>query len=71
MLAICMQHSSRRLSRYNLPTNEVSLTFCSAKDYIDNFTVNVCGTMNVTRAILPHFRSKSSGTVVFIGSQSG
>ncbi len=47
------------------------LTFHSANDYMDNFKVNVCGTMSVTRTVLPHFRSKSSGTIVFMGSRSG
>jgi NADP-dependent 3-hydroxy acid dehydrogenase YdfG len=66
-----MVRSLRRLSWYCSPTNEVLLTSCSAKDYIDNFTVNVCDTINVTRAILPQFRFKSRGTIIFIGSRSG
>ncbi|PVH95980.1 NAD(P)-binding protein [Periconia macrospinosa] len=41
------------------------------KDYISNFMVNFCGTMNVTRTLIPHFRSKSSGTIIFVGSRAG
>ncbi|KAF1953524.1 NAD(P)-binding protein [Byssothecium circinans] len=41
------------------------------KDYLNNFLVNVCGTINVTGEILHYFRSKNSGTIVFMGSRSG
>jgi len=35
------------------------------------FDVNVFGLMNVTRAILPHFRSRKSGTILNISSGAG
>lgn len=35
------------------------------------FDVNVFGTMNVTRAILPHFRQQKSGMIVNISSSTG
>lgn len=35
------------------------------------YKTNLIGTVNVTRAIMPHFRAKKSGMVVFMGSQSG
>ena len=34
------------------------------------FETNVFGTLNVTNAVLPHMRSKKSGTVVIVGSRS-
>ncbi len=35
------------------------------------FQTNTFGVINTTRAILPHFREKKSGIVVFIGSSGG
>ena len=35
------------------------------------FSTNLFGPLNLTRALLPHFRSKRSGIFVFIGSICG
>ena len=35
------------------------------------FATNLFGVINVTRAILPHFRQARSGTIVFLGSSAG
>lgn len=35
------------------------------------FTVNLFGTMEVTRALLPHFRSRKSGTIITVTSGVG
>ncbi|WP_079240865.1 SDR family oxidoreductase [Chryseobacterium indologenes] len=37
----------------------------------EQFRVNVLGTMNVTRAILPHFRQNKSGIITTISSAAG
>lgn len=37
----------------------------------EQFRVNVFGTMNVIRAILPHFRNNKSGTIATISSAAG
>ncbi len=37
----------------------------------EQFDVNVFGVMNVTREILPHFRSNHGGTILNIGSGAG
>ncbi|KAL4912093.1 hypothetical protein BDW62DRAFT_215292 [Aspergillus aurantiobrunneus] len=42
----------------------------SEEDYVKQFTTNVFGTINTTRAFLPHFRARRAGTVVNIGSMS-
>jgi NAD(P)-dependent dehydrogenase (short-subunit alcohol dehydrogenase family) len=39
--------------------------------FTDAFNTNVLGVINATRAILPHFRGKKSGTVVFLSSSGG
>ncbi|KAF2257654.1 NAD(P)-binding protein [Lojkania enalia] len=41
------------------------------EDWLAQFDTNVFGTIKVTRALLPHFRERRSGTLVFISSLSG
>lgn len=44
----------------------------ASREAIQNqFNVNVFGAMDVTRAILPHFRSKQSGTIINVSSGAG
>ncbi len=43
----------------------------SAADVQKQFDTNVFGVMNVTRAILPHFRAKNSGTILNTTSSGG
>jgi NAD(P)-dependent dehydrogenase (short-subunit alcohol dehydrogenase family) len=42
----------------------------SPGDYLSQFTTNVFGTINVTRAFLPHFRKRREGVIVNIGSMA-
>ncbi|GIC86335.1 putative short-chain oxidoreductase [Aspergillus udagawae] len=39
-------------------------------DYLSQFTTNVFGTINTTRAFLPHFRERRQGVIVNIGSMA-
>lgn len=41
------------------------------EDWLAQFDTNVFGTIKVTRALLPHFRQRRTGTMVFISSLSG
>ncbi|OJD27207.1 hypothetical protein ACJ73_01412 [Blastomyces percursus] len=41
------------------------------KKFIGQFRTNLFGTSNVTRSILPRFRSRRAGTIVVIGSVAG
>lgn len=38
---------------------------------VAQFETNFFGVIKTTQAVLPHFRGKKSGTVVFIGSTGG
>jgi NAD(P)-dependent dehydrogenase (short-subunit alcohol dehydrogenase family) len=40
----------------------------SHDQWFNQFNTNVFGTLNTTRAFLPHMRSSKAGIVVFIGS---
>ncbi|RHZ49210.1 putative short-chain oxidoreductase [Aspergillus thermomutatus] len=39
-------------------------------EYLSQFTTNVFGTINTTRAFLPHFRERREGVIVNIGSMA-
>lgn len=39
--------------------------------FVAQFNTNVFGVINVTRALLPHFREKRSGVIVYTGSLGG
>lgn len=44
---------------------------CDEKDVRAQYEVNVFGTMNVCRAILPHMRARHAGTIINIASMGG
>ncbi|KAF2024069.1 NAD(P)-binding protein [Setomelanomma holmii] len=41
------------------------------EDWLAEFDTNVFGVIKVTKALLPHFRTRKAGTMVFISSRSG
>ena len=43
----------------------------SHERFVSQFNTNLFGVINVTRAILPHFRDKKSGNILFLGSSGG
>lgn len=43
----------------------------SQEQFQKQFATNVWGTVNTTRAVLPYFRERKAGTLVFIGSVGG
>ncbi|KAF2203563.1 short-chain oxidoreductase [Delitschia confertaspora ATCC 74209] len=43
----------------------------SIDSYLDQFDINFFGVIKVTQAILPHFRERKSGSIVFLGSSGG
>lgn len=44
---------------------------CSVKDQVEQFNVNYFGPVRAIQAVLPHMRSKHTGTIINIGSVSG
>lgn len=40
------------------------------EDMDSSFKVNFHGPLNITRAILPRFRAKNKGTLLYVGSQA-
>ena len=49
-------------------TSIANLGMHSSEKFLAQLHTNVLGPLNVTRALLPHFRQKKSGTVLFVGS---
>ncbi|KAL9559432.1 hypothetical protein PS6_000754 [Mucor atramentarius] len=47
------------------------LEFASTKQAYDQFNTNVFGLLSVTRAVLPHMRSKKTGVIVNVSSGAG
>jgi len=43
----------------------------SKEGWLAQINTNLLGTISVTRAILPHFRQRRAGKIVFIGSKNG
>jgi NAD(P)-dependent dehydrogenase (short-subunit alcohol dehydrogenase family) len=41
------------------------------EQWVEQYNTNVFGAVDVTRAFMPHFRSKKGGVVVFMGSVGG
>ena len=38
---------------------------------VTQFNTNLFGTMEITRAVLPHFRERKAGIIAFLGSEAG
>ncbi len=49
----------------------IRLTVLRNEEWVRHFETNVLGAIKLTRAILPHFRRRKSGKVVFVGSENG
>ncbi len=54
-----------------LEIEEIFSQYGRYEDFLAQFDINVFGTIKVTRALLPHFQKRRTGTIVFIGSLSG
>jgi len=44
---------------------------CTSDGFLSSLSTNLLGSINLTRAVMPHFRAKRSGFNVFIGSVGG
>lgn len=49
----------------------LSNTTRSHERWLDQINTNLFGSIDMTRAILPHFREKRSGKIAFVGSYGG
>lgn len=54
-----------------IPRLQDSLMKYSYDSYLAQFETNYFGVIKTTQAVLPHFREKKSGIIVFIGSSGG
>ncbi len=67
----------KRVERIDVLVNNAGIgTHGPVEDFDDDeilavFNTNVFGVIRVTRAVLPHMRSQSSGTIVTVGSLAG
>jgi NADP-dependent 3-hydroxy acid dehydrogenase YdfG len=43
----------------------------SYDSYVSQFETNFFGVIKASQAVLPHFREKKSGTIIFLGSSGG
>lgn len=76
-IAEAMQKATDRFGKIDVLLNNAAFgqfglfESLTAEQIEEQYRVNVFGTMNVTRAILPHFRQNKSGTIATISSASG
>lgn len=60
-----------RYVAYNSVGRFFRLTQISHEGYMAQFETNFFGVIKITQAVLPHFRERRSGSIVFIGSTAG
>jgi NAD(P)-dependent dehydrogenase (short-subunit alcohol dehydrogenase family) len=56
---------------HQLHVESSELKVCSHEETVQQFNTNFFGAINLTRAVLPHFRARKSGKVIFMSSISG